>query len=273
MRKIIVILTSLFTLAFVMQSCKKKASDFLTIPDLYAHFANKSVSNFYVQNSSNSVFKIPIGLTTVSDVPRTINVSVTSPTGAKVGEQYNLPSTSITIPAGQVLDSLTVQGLFPGFASGRIDTLVFTISGGDVPAAPYNNTLKLVMQKYCDVDLDQFVGDYSNAYDDGSYGPYPIQILSATKTSPTSGYLMLANLWDAGGSTPVRVDLDWSDPANFKTSVPNGQPLYIDSRYGQAWVRPVGTGTFSSCDQTFTLRYQVYVGAGSFAATVTTMAR
>ncbi|HEX2606414.1 MAG TPA: hypothetical protein VHK91_03500, partial [Flavisolibacter sp.] len=260
-----------FSLILVMAGCKKE--DYVTVPPALAHFTNQASAPYYVQNTPNSVFKVPVGVTEVSDKDRTIQLTVTSPTGATAGTQYTLSGTSVVIPAGKSIGYVDVKGIFSGFPGTRVDTLRFAITGGDVTPADYNKTFDLILRKYCEVNISDFVGNYNKSFDDGTYGPYQIQVLSATQVTATTGYIMIKNLWDAGGSTPIRVDLDWSDPANFKTSIPTAQPLYIDGTYGQANVRPTGNGTFSSCDQTFTLKYQVYVSAGSFAATTTTMAR
>lgn len=265
----------------MMGSCKPKDSDYHTDPEYFAHFANKSISYFYVQNVPNATFKIPVGITTPVANDTKITFSVTSNTGAAAGVQYNLPSNSVTIPAGKTTDSLVVQGIFAGFPGTRVDTLLFKITGVDAKGAPYNDSLKLVMQKYCTVDLAAFVGTWNKVFDydaSGPYGPYSMTVAAVTAanyTSATTGYLMLTNLWDVGSlaSGPVRVDLDWTDPGNFKTSVPTGQNLYVDPTYGQAKVRPTGNGTFSSCNGTIQLKYQVYVNAGSFAATTTEMGR
>ncbi|GAA4744878.1 hypothetical protein [Flavisolibacter ginsenosidimutans] len=259
----------------LLASCKKRTEDYFVVPPEQAHFVNSS-GNYYITNSSTSSFKIPIGLTAVNNVDRKVTVSVTSPTGAVAGTQYNLPSTTITIPAGKTVDSLTVNGLFAGYAGTRRDTLVFTITSSDVTTAAFNNVYKLVLQKYCPVDITSFAGAYNNMNDnDGSpvYKATVAAISAANQTSATTGYIMVSGLWGVPGSGPIRVNLDWTDPGNFKTDIPTGQPLYVDARYGQAFVRPVGSGTFSSCNNTFTLKYQVYVSAGNFTATTTTMAR
>jgi hypothetical protein len=263
----------------MMGSCKPKDSDYHTDPEYFSHFANRNISYFYVQNVPNATFKIPIGITTPVAHDTKVTVSVSSNTGAAAGVQYNLPKSEVTIPAGQTTDSLVVQGIFAGFPGNRVDTLLFKITGLDAKGAPYNDSLKLVMQKYCTVDLTAFAGTYNNVMDvdaSGPYGPYTMTVspvTAANYTSATTGFLMLNNLWDVNGPTAVRVDLDWTDPGNFKTSIPTGQDLYVHTTYGQAKVRPVGTGTFSSCNGTLQLKYQVYVNAGSFAATTTTMAR
>ena len=247
-------------LSFTFYSCQKDNK--ITAPPAAAEFASSTLlGKYFIKDDPSSVFKIPVGITNVSNTERTVSFSVTSPTGATQGQQYTLESNSIVIPAGVSVDSISLKGIFSGYASGRIDTLVFTITGGDAGVFKGYETYKVILQKYCDVDLNSFVGVYESSFDDGSYGPYSIEVVSATATGSTSGYLMINNLWDVGGESPIRVDLEWSNPANFTTSIPKGQKLYIDDTYGQAFVKPNGTGTFSSCDNTFTLKYQVYVAA------------
>lgn len=265
-----------FSALLVIDACTKKETDEAAIPEKVAHFTNTTIANYYVQNVPNSTFKIPIGITTPVATATKITVSVSSPTGATAGTQYILPSTTVTIPAGKTIDSLPIQGLFAGFPGTRRDTLVFKITGGDAAPASYNDTYKLVLQKYCAVDITTFAGTYNNMNDnDGSpvYSATVAAITAANRTSATTGYIIISGLWGVPGSGPIRVNLDWTDPGNFKTDIPTGQPLYVDPSFGQAFVRPVGSGTFSSCSNTFTLKYQVYVSLGSFAATTTTMAR
>lgn len=255
---------------FFLSGCTK---DKLVTPNVTASLFGSTEGSYFITSDPNTVYKIPVGITRIPDKDRTIEFTVTSPSGAVEGQQYILSSHTITIPAGQTVDSISLNGIFAAYPAGRRDTLIFTINGGDVPSLVGSDVFTLILQQYCDVDLNSFVGAYTNCFDDASYGPYEIDVLSATSTGPTTGYLMVDNLWDAGGSTPIRVDLDWSDPANFTTFLPSSQPLYIDRSYGQANLRPNGSGTFSSCDNSFTLNYEVYVSVGSFGPTSTTMAR
>ncbi len=226
----------LITATFFLSSCTK---DKIVTPNTTASLFASTEGSYFITSDPNTAFKIPLGITRVPDKSTTIELTVSSPSGAVEGQQYKLSSHTITIPANQTVDSLTLNGIFSAYTSGRRDTLILTISGGDVPSLVGSNVYTLILQAYCDVNLDSFVGLYTNCFDDASYGPYEMEVLSAAATGPTTGYIMVDNLWDAGGSTPIRVDLDWSDPANFTTTIPAGQPLYI-GQYGQASVRPNG---------------------------------
>lgn len=252
-------------------SCKKDNSVYTPV---LSEFVNSgTLGKYFIKDDPGSVFKIPVGITTISNSPRTITFEVSSPTGAVDGQEFVLGTSSIIIPAGTAVDSIALQGKYSAYNGGRVDTLIFSITGGDVAAFNSSAKYSVVLQQYCDVDLDSFLGTYSNCFDNENYGPYEINVLSSTATGPTTGYLMVENLWDAGGATPVRVNLDWSDPSNFTTYVPTGQALYDDPDYGPAKVAPDGTGIFTSCNVSFTFIYEVYVDGNTFGTTSTTMER
>jgi len=253
----------------VFVGCKKSE---LTVPPSLSHFAGQSTAGYFIQNDPNSVYNVTVGVTTVSNVDRTINFTVTSPTGAAAGTQYNLATTSVTIPAGQTTANIPVKGLFAGYAGTRVDTLIFTLSGGGVEPAPFNNVFKLVLQKYCTVTLATLAGTYNNSFDlqTGSpdYGPYTTIFNTPVSTGATTGTMKIVNFWDVG--TSITVNLDWTNPANFTTTIPQ-QFLYTDPTYGAATIKPVGTGKFSSCDKSFSFSYTVTVAAGSFGNFTTTI--
>jgi hypothetical protein len=256
----------------IFVSCKK--DDDVTTPPEVVSFNDKKTADYYITSAANTVYRVPVGVSTISNQDRVISFTVTSPTNAASGTQYTLASQTVTIPAGQAIGYIDVKGIFSNYPVGRVDTLIFKLDPkSSIAVADYNQEFRLSLQKYCDVDIQSFVGTYAKSFD-GTYGPYTINVKQAVSTSATTGYLMIENLWDTNNTTDlIKVELDWTDPSNFKTTIPTGQYLYNDATYGAARVRPVGVGSFSSCANTFKLSYQVYVAAGSFAATVTNMAR
>jgi hypothetical protein len=271
--------------AMAVVSCEKQETE---IPPTVAQFtASTNTGSYFIQNSPNSVFKIPVGFTTVSSAPRTINYTVTSPTGARAGVQYNIPSAgSITIPAGQTVDSIVVNGLFAGYPAGRKDTLLFKITGGDGAPASWSNSYTLIMQKFCPVDISTFKGDYKNTretFGASPYGPYTTTVTTVTPISATKARIAVTNIWDAGWG-PIEFELDWTNPENYKVltiakSAGIADAGTLDPGYAgeQVAVRPFAgnDGTFSSCDGTITLRMQLGVaGLGYFGELYTvTMAR
>ena len=87
-----------FSLVLIF-SCKKQETP---IPPPVAKFST-TTGNYFVVNSSSSSFKIPVSVTAATNVDRTINYTVTSPSGAAAGSQYVAPPGSIVIPAGKVI--------------------------------------------------------------------------------------------------------------------------------------------------------------------------
>lgn len=239
--------------------CEKPIDDEIILPPGYSEFGTSNLSGkYFITNSASSAFKIPIGISNVATTDRTIQLAITSPTGAVAGTQYTAP-TSIVIPAGKALDSLAIKGLFAGYPTGRRDTLVIKISGGDVPVNTYNTTYTLVMQKYCDVSLAALAGDYDNTRETNSsggspYGPYTVKLKSMQALTATTGKGVIENLWDSGLGD-ININFDWTDPANFSVSIPQqytgqdydiGQPLDVRTSPGQP-------NSFSSCDQSISL--------------------
>lgn len=270
------------TILFVMTGCDKTKPYDLIAPPALAHFISSSqVVSYYVRNSPSDSFVVQLGTTDISSSDRTVTYKVSSPTGAVNGTDYNIVSpasgNSVIIKGGTVISSIVVKGKFSSYSSGKKDTLVFTLSEPSIASAKFSDTIKLVLQRYCDVVPANFTGLYKKCFDtqagQPNYGPYTVNMPSAgvTATGATTGYVMISNFWDVGGAD-IRLNLNWTNPANFTTTVP-AQFLYTDPTYGAATVTGVGTGTFSSCDNTFTVSYTVTVAAGSFGNFITTIAR
>jgi hypothetical protein len=275
MKKIISNGPVLLLLIFIIISCKKNnlVVDQDVVPPAYAKFnvrtAADTAATYYVRNT-NTPFKIPIGTTTVSDKDRTIQLCYTS-TSAVAGAQYNAPAT-IVIPAGKVIDSLSIQGLFAGYpTSSRVDVLFIKICGGDVPASAYWATYKLTMRKYCDVVLANLAGSYTRTFE-GTYGPYTSIVTNLVATSGTTATATITNIYDSDIS--ANVTFDWTDPTAFKVIMlpqqtqyaVGGQPLFIRAN-------PSTASSFSSCDNTITLNLQLYTSAGLVDQWTSSMAK
>src|SRR5690606_14846961 len=85
-----------------MLSCEKELEDHT--PPSVSEFSTFTLSgSYYIRDIATTEYKIPVGITTVSDQPRTVELTITSPTGAVNGTHYTAP-TSITIPAGAADD-------------------------------------------------------------------------------------------------------------------------------------------------------------------------
>lgn len=239
-----------------------------------ADVANSNTVTYFIRSTPGDELKIPLGTTTVSNSPRTIQFSYTSNT-AQNGVHYNAP-TSVTIPAGQVLDTLRIKGVYAAYSGTRVDTLVVKISGGDIPRNQSRDSVRVILRKYCDVVLADLMGAYPNTrelWGTSAYGPYLTTVSAATPLTATTARITVENIYDYGWG-PINFILDWADPKNFKATVVEQSSGIADAgtlsaAYAgqQVAVRPMAgqQGTFNMCDQQLNLSMQLGVaGVGWF---------
>lgn len=243
-----------------------------------------TVATYYIK-SDNAPYKIPVGITNVTNTDRTIQFTYSSNTAVQ-GTQYTAPA-SIVIPAGKALDSLIISGLYSGYASAsQIDTVKISISG-DVPASPYKSHFTLYLRKYCNVVINDFLGDYANSTDQQGSGtptdPYTPTITSITSTGPTTATAIVYDFGDPMFGAPynpddlavnpgITIKLDWTDPANFKVTVPT--QVIAEGYYGpNGLISNVVGGTFSSCANTFTIKYNFSIGSSNYGTFTTILKR
>ncbi len=134
-----------------------EAARFLMVPTVSNNYYNYDI---LATPAPGSVFNLPIGVTTVSNVDRKVMFTITSRTAVS-GVQYTAP-TEVTIKAGKAIDTLRIQGLFAGYPSGRKDTLKIKITSaaGFVNKNSYQDSVMLVMKKSCPLNVADFAGDF-----------------------------------------------------------------------------------------------------------------
>lgn len=223
-----------------------------------AHFTRTGYLSYYVQNDPNSSFTVPIGTTNVSNSDRQVTVNVTSTSGAVAGTHYTLPATTVTIPGGEAVADFTIKGIFAPYAGGDRDTLRLTLAEPSVPTAKFQDTVYVVLQRYCNVVLTSLAGAYPRTFEGegNSYGPYTSTLTNVVSTGATSATATLLNLYDSGIPVPI-VKFDWSNPANFRVVI-DEQFTGAISAGNYIWVRTAGSqNTFSSCDNTVSFRYDL----------------
>ncbi|CAN5748780.1 hypothetical protein BH11BAC3_BH11BAC3_14720 [soil metagenome] len=253
--------------AMLMASCKKNNvvldRDPLTHPEAARFLMVPTASNnYYAYNilaipSPGSVFNIPVGVTTVSNVDRKVKFTYSSRT-AVAGTQYTAPS-EITIKAGKSLDTLQIQGLFAGYPTGRIDTLKIKITSesGYIDKNAYQDSVLLIMKKTCPVVASDFAGDFKVVVDEwADYFPGDIVPLTVSGDTVMFKYL-------AGNATPIKIVLN---KANSSTSV--AKQTYGFYGPDQFSVQSVAsTDNFvNPCDLIISVRLTHTVAAGSYGS-------
>jgi hypothetical protein len=289
-------ITSLFTIclavagvAAILASCDKNKPYDLIVAEPQVHFTGSKFQNYQMTASPAPVYKVNLGTTDVSSSARTVTVNVSSSTGAVAGTHYSIVGgNTITIPAGQAVASIDLQGVYAQYTTGRKDTLRFTLAQPDVAPAKFQDTVYVILRGPCfegDVTLSAFSGAWRAIETLGTgapYGPYNTTIPAASivQLTPTTGTVTVTNIWDNGWG-PITFTLDWTDPANRtvtvvpQAAIPGSDAGDLNAAYAGQTVAvrahaAGGPGTFSACNNTFTLRMQLGVtGVGYFAALYT----
>ncbi len=280
-------LLALVAFVIVSAGCSKSKPYDVTIPASQVHFDGAEDQAYAVRSAAVGPYEIEVGTTDVISTDRTVTFNIISTTGAVAGTQYSVPGgNTVTIPAGKATGVIFIQGIFSGYPVGRVDTLIIALTEPSVKPAEFSDTIKLAIGDICvegvGFDIIDFEGAYANTNEDfgGPYGPYTTTISSVTSTGPTSATIVVTNIFDDGWD-PLTFDLEWSDPAGL-TAIIVPEPAVGGSDAGS--INPAyagqtvairahptgGVGTFSSCNNTLTLRMQLGVtGLGYFAPVYT----
>lgn len=285
-------LASLVVLLAVTAGCDKTQLYDIKTAEPEAHFTGAKDQRYSVIVNPAPAYVIRVGTTDVSNADRTVTINLTSPTGAVAGNQFTLgglgAGNKVTIKAGQALDSFTVTANFTSYATGRKDTLIFTVAEPSVKRAAFQDTIKLAIGGPCfdgDINaatLNSLRGSYPNSretFGTSPYGPYITTIPTATLTSLTTATIVVTNVWDNGWG-PLTFNLDWTNPTpgNITATVvpvnaiPGSNAADIGGT-GTISVRPFAgnPGTFSACNSVFTLRMQLGITGGAFLAPLYTV--
>lgn len=287
-------LIAIVAMTFLLGGCDKTKPYNLDVAPPRAHFIG-SVNKLYnvIDNPAPS-FTFQIGTTDVSSADRVVSYNISSPSGATAGNQYTIsPAGSVTIPANGSLADVTIQANYAAYASGRRDTLIFSIATPSLAPTAFLDTIKVVLAgpSGCsegNPDLPSLVGSYPNTNEvlatNPPYGPYTTAVSSVTSTGPTSATAVVENIWDNGWG-PISFNLDWSDPTNptaivvQQDAIPGSDAGDLNATYaGQTIAVRVPSaalsatpGSYASCvPQTFVLKMQLGVtGVGYFNALYT----
>ncbi|MGZ8516289.1 MAG: hypothetical protein ACXWWD_03020 [Chitinophagaceae bacterium] len=263
--------------SMIIGACKK--NDKLFVAPLAANFTTAKSGTYQIVTPT-SIYKIPIGLTAISAQDQTINLSITSPTGAVAGTHYTV-SNKLVIPAGKAVDTLVVQAVFSQYQAGRRDTLIFTIQQDVAVASDINTTFTLAMRGPCfegeiltDFSLalpgsyptleTAFNANGSTAY--ANAGPYTTTVKNVTRTSPTTVDITVTNIYGVAG-WEAKFTLDHSDLTNRRVTTTtqrlgSGAPLGLAAY--DMYVEPPSTtqnlpayGNFTFCQNSINLKFRL----------------
>lgn len=255
MKKITIKLLSLFAVVLLLNGCGK-ADPILYSGPTFVSFTDGVIGDYFVQ-ADNTPYPVTVGIPAPAGSAVSVNLNILYASGT-AGTHYDVPA-SVSIPAGAVTATFDVTGYFANM-SGRKDTLVIEMVSADT--ASFNTVYTLYLQQFCPFDINDFVGAWTayekSDYEDDPYAPYTVNFALVDGEANT---LVTEDIWPF---FPIKVVFNADDPANFFWNIPD-QFLVDDlSGYGEARATDLGDGPFSSCDQTASIRYKIYVAAGNF---------
>lgn len=269
-------LLTILAFTLLLASCDKTKPYEIEVPPAQAHFVGKAIQVYAAEINPAPDFNLQVGTTDVAGSDRTVNYKAVCLSGAVAGVEYSIPSGNttgtVTIKAGEAIANIVIKADYASYASGRKDTLMFSLTEPSVKPAAFMDTVYVIIRGACfegNVDLNELLGDYDNTNEDfgGPYGPYTTSITNATQTSPTTGTIVVENIFDAGWA-PITFDLDWTNPANRKvtlitqTGIAPASTVSTNPAYATFLVQvgprtTAADGTFSICNQTLSLKIRV----------------
>ena len=260
----------------MFSGCDKNKVYDVEVPPSLVHFVGGELQSYSVVVDPAPVFEIIVGTTTVGQTDRSVSFNITSPTGAQAGREYAVlvSGNTVVIPAGETRASIPIQGDVDFFRLGEKHQLIVSLTSTDVEVAQFQDTLTINMRGPCfdsDIVFEDLIGDYTQTFENGSYGPYTSSITNYSPISPTSGSATITNLYDSG--IPATAVFDWSSVGNFTVTIPD-QATPFTAGGLPLRVRSLGNdNTFTYCTPYFEIVIELYTSAGRFDAWVMTMAR
>lgn len=114
----------------------------------------------YAVQETNEIFDVPVSATVPADYDRTFAIEVIDKkSNAVEGKHYKILSNTVTIKAGEMAANVEVQGNYESI--GITDSLGFALRL-IVPESEqwemYGNEAKVVLQKVCPFDINNFTG-------------------------------------------------------------------------------------------------------------------
>ena len=206
---------------------------------------------------------VVVNVAHATNADRAIVISVDPSTTASP-DLYEIVTSTLVIPAGAYNGEIIIKNNYEALEDGVSKNLVLKLeSVDDATISPLKYTLKIF--KFCEFVRADFLGEWNvDEVGEGSYS-------STFTAGVAANEIIMSNVWGFSPTSQTRVFFDDSDPANFVLAF----PPYLENvlaqsigTYGVGWIDR-GVGTFSACEKTVDMQYQVRVGAGYFGLAIT----
>ena len=204
---------------------------------------------------------VVVNVANATSTDRTIVVSV-DPSSTALPSEYEIVTSTLVIPAGSYNGNIIVKNKYDALEDGVTKLLVLNLeSVEDATVAAGNYTLKIF--KFCAFVRADFLGEW--VCTETGEAPYGSTFTAGAEANE----ILVSNVWGYDPNSTTRVFFNDSDPANFVLDFPPYLQNVLSQSvgtYGVGWVDR-GSGSFSACEQTVSMKYTIRVGAGTFAPT------
>lgn len=142
---------------FMFTSCEETQSPIYDGSQTLAYF-NGTSSTLEVEINNTNTIDVSVGVSTISSVARTVNVSVDADNTTATSGMYTFPTT-VTIPANEFFGSLTVTGIDDGLTTaGETLSLKIDSVDGGVGSSEIHT---LIILEICPIDATFATGMYT----------------------------------------------------------------------------------------------------------------
>ncbi|QCX40084.1 hypothetical protein FF125_17130 [Aureibaculum algae] len=254
--------------SFMMSSCDPLLDDYETDfgkGPILAQFNSQNTTANFIQDGTTQTYDVAISIIGGDNQPinRPVEVTISADPSstATAGTEFNLTTTSFTIPAGQLSTNAQIEVLTANLDPFDAKTLVLKIDTSSEGVSESNLT-SIKLQGVCELDLSGFVGVYSSVNT-----RFAAPLVSTVELGPVPNSLLITNT-DGYGDDEVVVLLstDVTNPTMTYISEENQAYLYDNSTYGWVWATTLTPeqSTYNSCDYSLNLEYKRCVSIGCF---------
>ena len=170
----------------------------------FVHFASPSDSWLVQESDKTFIHNVEFACTYKYDKDVTYSVSVGEGTTGVVGVDYNLASTTVTIPAGEYSGSIPVEILYSTTGEGFNLELVLEVDGNKINPSYGNSTYIVVKTDKVTIDWNWLAGKWT-AQDDTS-DPGDTYVMEIVKVDETTADFI--GEWACSGTMRGTVDFD-----------------------------------------------------------------
>jgi hypothetical protein len=229
----IFILASVFS--FMVTSCTNEGMDFDTNGGKgleFVHFVGNSQS-LVTKSDTENTLEITVSASSLSDVDRTYNLTISPNTTAIEGEQFSLSSKTVTIPSGKYSASVILTANNDNLTPEEV-VVYLEINSED--AIDYGKTAKITLSAFFEVTMNWLVGTWHWTDSDG----YEFDVEIAKVDDNT---ISIYNIWEFEETVTASVNYE----EGFIAIEPNAH-IGDYPPYGPVTICPVIGGSYSKTE-------------------------